>query len=100
MESLASIFEKYRAKMIELVTNGGQSLCGTVEEVHEDFFTLSSVARVYVVPYTGISTFHLLSERSESRLRQGATLNTETDTSVGRARRKTPKRKAAKSPRR
>jgi hypothetical protein len=96
MESLVNVFERCRGKMIELATNGGQKLTGIVEEVHEDFFTLSSVTRVYVVPYTGISTFHLPFEGSEARLRQRATLITETDTSVGRTRRKASERKAVK----
>jgi hypothetical protein len=82
--------------MIELATNGGQKLRGIVDEVHEDFFTLSSDPQVYVVPYTGISTFHLLSEESEQHLRQRATLNIEKDMSIGRARRKAPERKAVK----
>jgi hypothetical protein len=96
MESLASVFERYRGKTIELATNGGQKLCGIVEEVHEDFLTLSSVTRLYVVPYTGISTFHLPSEGSDSFVRQRAVLHTGTDASVGRTRRKAPERKAVK----
>jgi hypothetical protein len=65
MESLANVLERHKGEIVDVVTNGGQKLSGIVQEAYEDFFTMSSVMRVYVVPYTGISTLQWPSERPE-----------------------------------
>lgn len=59
MELIADLLGKYQGKKIEVFTNGGQSLCGVVENAYQDYFTISAVNRLYFVPYTGISTFYL-----------------------------------------
>ena len=63
MESLAKVVESHKGEAIEVVTNAGQRLGGIVIEADEDFFTLSSVTQVYIIPYDGISTIQWPSER-------------------------------------
>jgi hypothetical protein len=62
MELIADILGKYQGEKIEVLTNGGQTLIGVVGDAYRDYFMILSVTRLYFVPYTGISTFHLVPE--------------------------------------
>ena len=59
MESIADLLANHTGENIEVMTNGGQLLAGRIEDVYQDYFVLSSTTRLYVVLYTGISTFYL-----------------------------------------
>lgn len=80
MELIADLLGKYQGAKVEVFTNGGQSLCGVIENTHQDYFTLLSVTRLYFVPYTGISAFYL---PPEPDLQRAAISDTEKKSPVG-----------------
>lgn len=96
MESLASVLERYQGELIEVVTNGGQKLSGTVYAAHEDFFTLFAITRLYVVPYTGVSTLLFPPSLEEKLPRQPVALDGEIESPVRASRRKAPEQKESK----
>ena len=93
MELMADLFGKYQGEKIKVFTNGGQILNGVIEAVYGDYFTIISVTRLYFVPYTGISTFHLIPEVDS----QQATISEiKNESQAGRTPRQAKERKQAK----
>jgi len=70
MESIADLLGNYQGERIEVTTNAGQLMAGTVGEIYADYFAVLSATRVYFVPYTGISSFHFPPEPGSQQAEQ------------------------------
>jgi|RhiMetdeSRZDD1v2_1073273.scaffolds.fasta_scaffold380980_4 hypothetical protein len=62
MNSIADLLANYKGERIEVVTNASQLLAGTIQEIYDDYFALLSTAKIYFLPYSGISSLYLPSE--------------------------------------
>jgi len=96
MESIADLLGNNQGARIEVSTNGGQLLTGIIENACQDYFTLSSVTRLYYVPYTGISSFYL---PLEPDLQQATILDSRKECDAEPKRRAVKERKTGKQAR-